>query len=333
MRSSNLLIVAIILLQSCVVYGDAREEILARIRKEGIPRWEQYEDNIQDIAVTSHCNYYHGKPGEKESSHLSISHIFWNARKHLRMLQSDLEGYKDGIFSRICDNPEYRFEVEFPTTEKKDIGIGPRLTETALYSAGQKGSWSENLSLGEAYAYLTMPITLSGFPMKDLFSDPNFTINTLRYEDKKKNIIFLKASYTGEKGTYRYPNAKYWAKIHIDLGWTVTESGIDTSDFEKTTITETVVYPDFGRFIKNFHMEWKYLQTPLIEGNKVSFDPPKRCSIHDEEFFLPFYGFSEDVLNIHSSKWNSRWLLIINGILCLILAAWFLFKKTNSTSQ
>ena len=117
-----------------------------------------------------------------------------------------------------------------------------------------------------------------------------------------------------EVGSWGKRGTRYWVELTSQTAWLIDRCGIKNPD--GSTYTKKVDYQPYGEgvFQKNV--------TSTVNISKVSsatenyqFDVPHSCFRADAEYYLPYYGISESVVDITST---SSWVKVGAIILSLI---------------
>lgn len=315
-------------------------ELLQELRTQGVAAWNKIERHYQDFQVEFrevHQEDFGGvdaasqKKFHSEESFL----IAYNAARGLTLHRKSKPVSPDHVlihkvansnysFEVVCEDPSQRGRLERVHILKKDRhpGDSPEYDEAGLPTWG----------LRRMKALAACRIT--GIPLQELIREgnPEFRLDSvsaaLSGEESYINVV---VSYLGEQRPARRKDGKYTIILDRNRDYRVVSFQIERPDMRETFMN--TYYDDVAGFP---HAPKQSIYESVSPHEKVTtkitydFSEPLPFSIPEKEFYLPHYGFSEQVLEtLHPNPWP-RWLLIVGGILSLLIGGWLIRRRAQT---
>jgi hypothetical protein len=297
-----------------------REELLT----VAVPIWRALDDRQFRLQVNLYVKFYEGTVAELGEPFEQGRFFACDDAMDLRVLRFTTPKHPNSISHEVF-NPRYEFDISC-----EDASIKGTLTELKVHEGDGEGlidpisNWSSTLS------YLKSHSQIGQVPLVEIMSSPDFEIVDLRATDESIYLIQLTAKYSGLKDRFRTPGGIYTMVVDRNNNYRLVEKASRFADSDK-------VY----NYRMNYH-EPDNCGVPrevIFSGtsgthafrHEWTIDCPEPLAIPAEEFYLPHYGFSEQVLQTLKPNPWPRWMLILCGICSLGLGAWLIQRRTART--
>jgi hypothetical protein len=212
-------------------------------------------------------------------------------------------------------NPRYHFAV---TRRAKE----PAWQLSSLKEISQGDSFTKYGPFEHDYRwYVCSGFQVVGVPLEEILQDSEFELRTARFLQQsggERRLVLVEARYLGPKKGWRREGGLYWAKLDPEKQWLIVEAGVRReAEEEKQELTyqqvngdiwfpQTLVYSIVDRVRR-----YKQVRT-------FQFSEPTRCELPDEQFYLPYYGISEEVLGTVQPRRRVALALLGLGIAGLV---------------
>lgn len=191
---------------------------------------------------------------------------------------------------------------------------------------------------------LLAPVSIWWIPLEFIFDNlgtQKFKIVRAEYvQISDERTVQLAFEYQGKKVGKPFcdPDALYWAELLPDEGWLVRRSGLEGVENgpEKLRIVTSTTFHDLGdRTFVPAHVTLVYedVREKIVEIRVADFSQPRPSERGAAEFYLPFYGISEDGLNLEPRRFGPvRIILALVAILGMLLAI-FMYRRGRPRSS
>ncbi len=309
--------------------GTAQDEIdnslVEHLLTKGVENWQVEESKFDAIQVSFVVTYSDGPPSNPKHE-FSQKWLVANHRKRgLTLARVQNSAVPDSI-SHDVSNAQYRFSVFCKNVDKQGTLQDLRVTRDKnkrMAVNNDPGKWNMNWKVLRARTYLLH------IPLEEIVSHSSFQPVRVRLLKEPPGRIEFTAKYVGPKGKFRLPGGIYTIIINPEQRdrleyWEVIFPNTEnrTQSFEISYRPDDVQLPH--------EVLYRTRSGKFKSRQKWIIDRPEPFSIAEEEFHLPHYGFSEQVLDTLSPNPWPRWLLIIGGVLSITIGIWFIRRHERT---
>jgi hypothetical protein len=325
LRASAVVLASSLFLGHPVRSGEIDQRCLAEVREQGVPAWKTVESFVEDIAVVYREERFDrtDEGGKTVESKQTVEwSLCWNRPARLRLLERrDLESARRNFY---VVNPRYRFELSKPIDrEPYHLNSGQRFAP--------KRAQSYDLREEQFRDLLEAGIRVYGIKLSALMVDKEFKLDRAQYiADSKSESkrVLLEWRYLGsEGGRTRRAGGIYTAELNPANSWQVdrTEVRIPARSDWRGWKQEVSYQPDGGEvpFPSKVHIAFSLARAKLTVDSVYTFEKPTTCQRSEEEFFLPYYGISENALGYFGASSWPRWLGYGLGLVSVCLAGFY----------
>lgn len=297
--------------------GEIDQRCVAEVKEKGEPAWKTVESFVENIGVVFRDERVdRTDEGGKtvESKHTAEWSLCWNRPARLRLLERrDLAADRRNSY---VVNPRYRFELSKPSDrEPYHLDSGQRFAP--------KRAQSYDLREEQFRDLLEAGIRVYGIKLSTLMVDKEFKLDRAQYIADSKSEpkrVLLEWRYLGsEGGRTRRAGGIYTAELNPANSWQVdrTEVRIPARSDWRGWKQEVSYQPDGGEvpFPSKVHIAFSLARAKLTVDSVYTFEKPTTCQRSEEEFFLPYYGISENALGYFGASSWPRWI-VSAGCLC-----------------
>ena len=294
--------------------GGIDPAVLSQLRTTAVNDWLAAERAFHSVDVTYQSVYKSGSIGAMKVVSEQTFHLVYDAGRGITLFRTQRVGIPGHINHQVA-NSRYSFEVSAPD-------MNARGTLQKLTVNSQAGKLSELALWGTHRCYLQAECRLSCLQLKELLDDSFFEpVEAIEYQEQGNTRIRYVAKHLGEQGKNRVKGGIYTLEFdpthrHRPTFWMINVPQSTMNSFR-------IAYHVSG----DVRTPREIIRTSIHQGKSgseetLTYDLPKPCMIPDAEFYLPHYGFSEQVLEtLHPNPWP-RWLLIGFGIVTIAIGAW-----------
>lgn len=308
-----------------------------QLKTEACRNWNESAQAIDGLEVElSRFKSVHPDPdaGEGAASEHSIRQWVAWAPQAARCL---IETIGSASSERIVFNERYAFVVD----------QDQRQGDYQLSSCDQHGSNKPDIrsaalltgSFGQIRSYLRSGFSLGSRPLPTLIEDQRFRLIVAETSANEKGeaIVKVEFAYEGQDPKIGIPGAHYWGELDPKNRWRVMQGGVR---FKSQTRpgeiweTDSIEYREGDQdnpFPARLKRSLTYTNSPYTEKESVEFGVPSAIRRADTEFYLPYYGIPETVLQELTPRRGVRWWFIGLGIATLILGV--ILMRVNRRSN
>lgn len=303
-------------------------ELLLELRTQGVAAWKKIERHYQNYQV-EYREEYQSTGRDKEYCFETIA---YNAAKGLTLCRRQKPEFP-GVLHLIA-NTNYFFDVYSPNPTQR--GVLQRLQILKDIPPGASPEYDEAglPTWGLRRMNVLAACRITGIPLQELIREgnPEFRLDSVSASlSGEESYIKVVVSYLGEQRPARRKDGKYTIILDRKRDYRVVSFQIERPDTRETFIN--TYYDDVAGF-PHAPKQLQYESVSPHENITVAitndYSEPTPFSIPEKEFYLPHYGFSEQVLEtLHPNPWP-RWLLIAGGILSLLIGGWLIRRRAQS---
>ncbi len=307
--------------------------LLAELRTAGVAAWADTENaynafQVQEKVTTSTSTVGVAKAQVVVSEYF----IAFDAATGLTLNRTQYPTHPDWIGHEVA-NRQYTFEVHCPQATERgtlsDVHVlsGNSIGNSVEYDAVGVPTW------GLKRFGVLAACRITGIPLQNFLEENGneFRLDSLTENaEGDKQYIELVASYLGEQRPGRRQGGVYRVLIDREQDYRVESFAIDRPEAK-----ESFANTYFEAINGYRHAPERVVYSLESPAEKISitheFSAPQKFAIPDKEFYLPHYGFSEQVLEtLNPNPWP-RWLLVLGGILSLVIGFWLLNRRERTS--
>jgi hypothetical protein len=317
LQASAVVLASSLLLGYAARSGEIDQRCLAEVKEKGLPAWKKVETYVENIAVVCREDRVDrteegGKTVEsKQSAEWSLC---WNRTARLRLLERrDLASNRRNFY---VVNPRYRFELAKPSDrDSYRLNSGQRFAP--------KRTQSYDLTEVRFRDLLEAGIKVYAIRLSALMDDKEFKLDRAQYIADSKSEpkrVLLEWRYLGsEGGRTRRAGGIYTAELNPANSWQVdrTEVRIPARSDWGNWKEEVSYQPEGGEvpFPSKVHTAFSLPRAKTSVDIVHTLENPTTCQRSEEEFYLPYYGISENALGYFGASSWPRWI-VSAGCLC-----------------
>lgn len=301
--------------------------VTERLQTQAVPDWQAAEREFRSVDVTYTLS---NKEGPRNNLKLHPNQMFrfaYDADRQVTLLRTQKEGVS-GVDHDVA-NARYDFDVWVP-----DINARGTLDRLRLLSAvvGNKQPDGEVSNVNFALCRLQAECRMNRMPLVKLLDPVEFEpVEAVEFDELGNRLIRYSAKFVGKEDRFRKKGRTYTATLDPARRYRSVAWRIDIPN------------EGYELFRISYH-ERDDVRTPreivfIIENGSYSseqiwtYDLSKPCTIPDAEFYLPHYGFSEQMLEtLRSNPWP-RWLLIGLGVVTIATGAWLFRRRSRQSTM
>ncbi len=319
------IILAVVFLSGSLVAQEAVDRsVLDELQTEGVKAWQDFESNLTSVRFVVRNHSLETVAGENVREIRSTTIAAWNCVDQVAMCRS-VEGVGlTGIYHDVS-NLKYEFEVLSEDAQSRGVlrEVRPREldTEHRYIPLACTPYRFRNTFCGFAAAS-----RLGTVPLSLVITAPEFECEeAARQVVDGKELLHVAVRYHGEEKSSLVKDARYSffvdpASSYRMVQWT-WEIG---DDFRRVT---DVFYAGNTMIPERLQQTTDRANSREHTEATHAYSEFSECTIPKEEFYLPHYGFSEQVLEtLNPNPWP-RWLLVLGGILSLVIGGWLLRRR------
>ncbi len=304
------------------IAGDVDPVCVSKVESVGPAGWQEAASQMNDIEFAFHkqiqtLDLTHKKPATTAGSDWTISLLL--AKKRRRMDARHVEKGNDGV---LVENEEYKFGVaRGKSNQENDFKL---VKASKQEETGKKDDVGDDFhvvrdSLGASYSLL-------GLSLNQLLTSPEYKLVVAKFlgegttDNRPIRMEWINTSIKGQR---------LWVELGPQTSWMIERCGIKTpEDFE---VLRTVDYQPYaqGVFPKTVATTMKFPQYTQTET--LTIEPPHPCTRSDAEFYLPYYGIPESVVDVTRTNPWVRTAAIVLSLIGVAVSIYFYRSSRKPT--
>jgi hypothetical protein len=301
--------------------GEVDSRCLQRLNEEGTAAWKQVAAALDGVEVR--CNERRdstfsgaGGTGSTKTKEATWS-LHWLPSKGQRLLEFRWVDAGGRLLEVV--NPQYRFKVNRPDNGAMYQVSSAKRTSDAFDILGE--------SEGQHICAMEAGLRACTVRLPDMIAGSDFELREAKYVGAGANgmeRVRLECAYKGPTKPGQLEGATYWAELSPGNFWQVERAGmiLPTGDIEYHQ--EVSYQPAASSVPFPLVVTYNYI---LDKGKAkhvytCTFQPPGPSQRAQEEYFLPFYGIPESVLDPGSRRSWVRVGLVAFGLTGIGVALW-----------
>jgi len=299
--------------------------VLDRLRTQAVKDWQAEEREYRSLDVSYKSSYRAGPKNDIKTFPTKTYRLAYDADRQVTLWRMQNPAFSSDNMTHSVANSRYDFRVSTPVMTEQGT-----LDHLNLVVSNQSGPEREGgvPTWNSHRCHLMAACRISCMPLQDLLNSQEFEpIQAVEFVDNGSPRIRFSARYLGEQGFVRRKGGTYTVILdpshrHRLLSWVieVPHSRYETFDISYH-VSNDVHTPR--------EIVYKADLVGEITESTWTFDLPKPCTIPDAEFYLPHYGFSEQMLEtLNPNPWP-RWLLIAGGVVTIAIGARLLLRLSR----
>jgi hypothetical protein len=317
------------LLVSAVVFCEVDPVIESQLRSEAIRNWNDDERAIDGLEVEISIRKVVVAGTDDEIDETNAERVSWRRQKIAWAPSKSrclVETLLDSPFSeRRVFNERYEFVVD---REDKDTSYV--LSQCSRHNPNRQDIRSEQLlsgSFGQVRSYLRSSFSLGGRPLRILLNDRRFRLVSARNDgDGDDALVRVEFVYEGQDPKVGILGGRYWGELMPQHHWRVHRSGVRFAALSGTgevLESNTLMYRsngDEGPLPERLLTRLSYSESSRVEEETVEFGVATPIQREDTEFYLPYYGIPETVVDELTPRSIIRWWFLGLGLVTLLIA-------------
>ncbi len=293
--------------------------IYSQLRTEAIADWQSIEGGLRVVDVAYRFEYTAGSRDAMKLIARSSDRLVFDLDRNLAMLRGVKDGHAGEMSHRIF-NPSYRFSILTPDVTARGTLLGVKTNADKEIEEAPDWSGSRN--------FLLAATRVGNIRLSELLLPEEFKlIEAVKVEEDGEWRIRTTATYIGGKKPGRLENATYTVVLDPTHRHRLLFATVTVVDPRQEQQMLVVTYPADENVDTPQRVEFELQVGNYRDKQTYTFESPKPWSIPEAEFYLPHYGFSEQVLQtLNPNPWP-RWLLILSGVLSLVIGFWLLRRR------
>ena len=307
---------------SSIKAGEVDLACLAKVKSVGSAAWQEAASRMNNIEYTFHkqtksLDSTHKIPATTLSSDWTVS--LFLAEKRWLVDARHVEQGTDGVY---VENPEYEFGVASEKNQQNDT--------FKLVEASRRKESGNQVSFGDKFKIVQesygAAFNLLGLELNKMFSNPDYELVTAKFVGEgssEERAIRLEWDSPSVKGQ------QTWAEVSPQTSWLIDRCGVKNPDGMELLREVTYQPYEQGLVPKTVKTTIKFPQ--FTETETLTIEPPHPCSRSEAEFYLPYYGISESVVQVtRTSSWV-RIVAIVLSVLGVALSV-YLYRSSRRSS-
>jgi hypothetical protein len=312
------------------------QECIHLLRSQATRSWSEADEQYKDVDVSFKMVWlkYKGSIDSAEVYHERERRFVSAPGNKLRLMQSLAA---DGKFSSQVMNDKYAFAVQRKSTESP-FSLS-ELTKQSFQRTDPDNTQVIWLTVSEMFCRAGFEVF--GVPLASIVEDRSkFQLQQAYLMASTKGagtaaadgrLIHIEGKYLGPAGNNRWQNGIYWADVMAESPFFAVRSGVRPASQVLESMWIEYQHSDIGLFPK--------VVTRTVgsetEGNmqKYTFEAPARCTLAEEDFYLPHYGISEAVLQTFTTSPYRRWIITINVLAFVIIGVIMWLRRGRGVRQ
>ncbi len=298
--------------------------LLDRLNTQAVIDWQNVERELRTVDVTYRYTYFEGKPGKMQLIGNQTFRFAFDSHRRVALLRIQKDGFPDDM-SRQLANPRYSFEVS--NGDATALGTLQNVSIEVPKEGSADSTWGLP-DWGNHTCNILAACRLSCLPLEEMLNPVDFEpLEAIHIEAAGRKCIRFSAKYIGKQGKLRIVDSTYTVTLDTSNSHAPTSWTIEAPD---ALYTSAISYHDGLSPLVPQKITYAVDSGGLRSEQAWTYDLPIPCTIPEEEFYLPHYGFSEQVLEtLNPNPWP-RWLLIIGGVLSLFIGGWLIKRRSQA---
>lgn len=293
---------------------------LESVRSAALDAWRRDETEVRNLQVRFQWDLVDGPTGGEKR----IARQFWtlgaDASMDLKFARMENPDFPDSTSFEIA-NPKYQFDVDLKKSSQDSVLAELRMA-TPSGSVQPPDNWARHWDV------LKSRFQFGSIPLTELMTSPDFECLDVRADGKKNECLRITFGYHGSKGVWRIPGGTYRIWINPTESYRLEKLEFG---FPNSTKTETcdIRYFDPDDLPTPREVIYRADTTEDISLQTWTIERPEPLQISAEEFYLPHYGISEDVLETLSPDPWPRRTLLLAGTVFLLIGLWLVRRHSQ----
>lgn len=304
-------------------------DVFIELKTKAIPAWGEIEQTLHSVSVIARKTVSERIKGELIApARTPTYNLAWDHAQGLALLQAEYDAHSDRSYYSVA-NPDYSFEVWADEKLGQDQLQGAR--KAPWDSANPRGTLPRGFVEHEFTAH-TAARFLS-LPLRLLIDSPEFeSIEAVGIRENGKRLIRYSARYLGDEGESRQKGGTYTIVIDPVMNYRLLRGQVSGPDNPTEQTIEVQYHDSANVFVPKFvDVVRRNQQEQYTAEWRTEFELPRQFDLPEKQFYLPFYGFDESMLEpISPNRWL-RWLLVAVGSMSLIIAYWLLARNSRQS--
>ena len=310
---------------SSSVAGEVDPACISKVRSVGPAAWQEAASRMNDIEYTLHkqiqtIDSTHKTPATTTASDYNICLLLAKGCWLIHARRSEQKN--DGAWG---ENEEYKFEVMREKNNQENI--------FKLVKASKKQEKSKLDDTGDDFRpiqdSLAAAYTVLGFSLNKILTNTDYELVLAKFigegttDNRPIRLEWKNVSINGQR---------LWAELSSQNFLVIERCGVKNPDgFE---ILRDVKYQPYGQsvFPKTVATTLKFPRYTKTET--LTIEAPHACTRSDAEFFLPYYGISESVVDItRTSSWVRTAAIVLSLVGVAISIYFYRLSRKPTTPK
>lgn len=286
---------------------------LKQVMSAGRTAWRKAADHAQDIEIVcleraSMRDLTGKRPVDNTPSKWLIS---WSMAKDRHLV--DHIYLEDNNHAIHAGNPRYRFTVGADTLQQPSYKLASAvLNKTSSnvppYDAAEQVALEQILGASYHVAGLSLQNLMTGQDGVNLIGAEFF-----KRDEHDDRPVRLEWECVIDLGNMARKGTHYWAELD-PASWLIIRCGLNNPDGGK--LLKTIEYQDYAGEPFPKLVNEKFTQPKIYDESRTyRYENPHPCTRSNDEFYLPYYGFPESVVDVtRASSWVRTAAIVLSLI-------------------